>query len=129
MMFLFHLTYRNPRIKHCGRAALEFQVQVLTSWGVKRIYAGTSFNALCSENKRFLFLPSYILGSDWVVLAAAPQNTEPELRAYSFSTKDPQTQRFPKQWSAMYWEVTGTPKSKLLLFSIKIWGFKFACQS
>lgn len=81
MMFLFHLTYTNLWIKHCGRATLEFQVQVLTSWGAKRIYAGTSFNALCSENKRFPFLPSYILGSDWVVLAAAPQNAQPELGA------------------------------------------------
>ncbi|KAJ7419763.1 hypothetical protein BTVI_24317 [Pitangus sulphuratus] len=30
---------------------------------------------------------SYILGSDWVVLAAASQNTQPELDAYNFSTK------------------------------------------
>lgn len=41
--------------------------------------------------KGSLFSPSYVLGSDWVVLAAALHNMQPELSVYNFSTKSLQS--------------------------------------
>lgn len=128
-MFLFHLTYMNPWIKHCGRATSGFLVQVLTSWGVKSIYAGTRFNALCSLNKRFLlFLPSYILGSDWVVLAAAPQKTQPELSAYNFSTKGLHSCKgFLSNEEQRVGKLQVPRNVNCCFFFLKVWDLKFAC--
>lgn len=65
--------------------------------------------------KGSFFPPSYILGSDRVVLAAAPQKTQPELGAYNFNTKGLQSCKGFLSNEEQHVEKLQVPPNKLLL--------------
>lgn len=116
MVLLFDQTYTNPQIKRCGRAA--FTVQLLTSWGVRSVYAGTSFNALCSPNKRFPFF-AQLCSWKWLgCFGCSSSQHAAWTQCIQLQHKKPaELQRFPKQWRATCWEATGTPKCNHCFYS------------